>query len=149
MNYWQNTDRFIVSLLKAYYGKSATRENDFGYHNLPKIGEGENHSWGFIFDRMLQGGVEGLISFGMNPVANGPNSPKMIASLGRLKWLIVAECFDTETSSFWDSKKLAGEYYPQARDPADIDTEVFLLPAACSAEKDGTFVNSSRWLQWK
>ena len=149
MNYWQNTDRFMVSLLKAYYGESATPENDFGYHNLPKIGEGENHSWAFIFDRMLQGGVEGLISFGMNPVANGPNSPKMIAAMGRLKWLIVAECFDTESSSFWASKKLAGEYYPEARDPGDIDTEVFLLPAACSAEKDGTFVNSSRWLQWK
>jgi formate dehydrogenase major subunit len=26
---------------------------------------------------------------------------------------------------------------------------VFLLPASCFAEKDGAFVNSSRWLQWK
>ena len=149
VNYWKNTSKFMVSLLKAYYGDAAKQENEFGYHNLPKIGEGEDHSWGHLFDRMLKGGVEGLISFGMNPVANGPNSTKMIHALSRLKWLVVAECFDTESSSFWRSRELAEEYYPGVPEAEDIDTEVFLLPAACSAEKDGTFVNSSRWLQWK
>ncbi len=149
VNYWKNTSKFMGSLLKAFYGNAATADNEYSYHNLPKIGEGEDHSWAHLFDRMLHGSVEGLVSFGMNPVANGPNSTKMIAALSRLKWLVVAECFDTETSSFWRSRELAGEYYPGAPEAAEIDTEVFLLPAACSAEKDGTFVNSSRWLQWK
>ena len=30
-----------------------------------------------------------------------------------------------------------------------IQTEVYRLPGAGFAEKDGTFVNSARWLQWK
>ncbi len=149
MNYWVNTPKFIVSLLKAYYGEQATRENDFGYNYLPKIAPGDNHSWAYIFDKMYAGGIDGLISFGMNPVANGPNSTKMISALGKLKWLIVADCFETETSSFWNAKRLAEKYYPAANDPGGIATEVFLLPAACFAEKDGAFVNSSRWLQWK
>ena len=149
MNYWSGTPRFMVSLLKAYYGKKATRETDFGYHNLPKFDADENHDWGHIFDGMYQGKLKGLISFGMNPVANGPNTSKMIASLSKLKWLIVAECFETETSNFWKADKVDGNYYPNAIASEDIDTEVFLLPAACFAEKDGTFVNSSRWLQWK
>lgn len=149
MNYWSNTDRFMVSLLKSYYRDRATKKNDFGYQHLPKIGPGEDHSWAHIFQEMYAGKVRGLISFGMNPVANGPNSPKMIAALGKLDWLIVAECFDTETASFWDVKRLAERYYPKASKPNEIATEVFLLPAACFAEKDGTFVNSSRWLQWK
>jgi formate dehydrogenase major subunit len=149
LNYWSNTSKFMVSLLKAYYGARATRENDFGYDYLPKIAEGGNHSWGMLFDRMYSGEMEGLISFGMNPVAGGPNTRKMIEGLGKLKWLIVAENFETETASFWKAKPAAGEYYPNVADPADIQTEVFLLPAACFAEKDGTFVNSSRWLQWK
>ena len=149
MNYWSNTSKFMASLLKAYYGDVATRSNDFGYHNLPKVGESENHSWGHIFDKMYDGKIEGLISFGMNPVAGGPNTGKMISALGKLKWLIVAECFETETSSFWNASKLAAEYYSSKLDPEDIDTEVLLLPAGCFAEKDGTFVNSSRWLQWK
>jgi formate dehydrogenase major subunit len=123
LNYWGNTPRFMTSLLKAYYGDKATRANGFGYDWLPKLGDGDDHSWGFFFDRMHSGGIEGLISFGMNPVANGPNTSKMIAALSKLKWMIVAENFETETAAFWNAKKLA--------------------------EKDGAFVNSSRWLQWK
>ena len=98
---------------------------------------------------MYAGQMEGLIAFGMNPVANGPNTPKMLAALSKLKWLIVADCFETETSSFWKAKDLAEKYYATAPDAAAIQTEVFLLPAACFAEKDGAFVNSSRWAQWK
>ena len=149
LNYWSNTSKFIVSLLKAYYGDKATRANDFAYDHLPKVGENDNFGWGFLFDRMHQGEVEGLISFGMNPVANGPNSPKMLAALRKLKWMIVVENFETETAAFWNAKKLAEEYYGDAPDASEVDTEVFLLPAACFAEKDGAFVNSSRWLQWK
>jgi formate dehydrogenase-N alpha subunit len=149
LNYWGNTPKFLVSLLKAYYGEKATKANGFGYDWLPKAADADNHSWGFFFDRMYAGGIEGMISFGMNPVANGPNSAKMIAALSKLKWLIVAENFETETAAFWNAKKLAEKEFPAAGDPAQIQTEVFLLPASCFAEKDGAFVNSSRWLQWK
>jgi len=149
LNYWSNTPKFLASLLKAFYGERATKQNGYGYHWLPKLGETDNHSWGFFFDRMHAGGIEGLISFGMNPVANGPNTPKMLAALGKLKWLIVAENFETETAAFWNAKKLADKYYPLSADASKIPTEVFLLPASCFAEKEGAFVNSSRWLQWK
>jgi formate dehydrogenase major subunit len=149
LNYWSNTSKFMVSLLKSYYGEKATKSNDFGYGWLPKIGEGENHGWGFLFDRMAQGELEGMVSFGMNPVANGPNSKKMLDGLAKLKWLAVVENFETETAAFWKAGRLAPEYYPEAPEPENVATEVFLLPAACFAEKDGTFVNSSRWLQWK
>jgi formate dehydrogenase-N alpha subunit len=149
LNYWGNTPKFMVSLLKAYYGERATRQNGFGYGYLPKAGETANHAWGSFFDEMYAGKMEGLISFGMNPVANGPNTAKMLAALGKLKWLIVAENFETETAAFWKAKSLAEKFYPGALNPAEIETEVFLLPASCFAEKDGAFVNSSRWLQWK
>lgn len=149
LNYWGNTPKFMTSLLKAYYGKHATPENGFGFHNIPKAGEKENWGWGPFFDRMYQGKLEGFISFGMNPVANGPNTPKMLGALAKLKWMIVVENFETETAAFWNAKKLGEKFYPTYTDPAQIQTECFLLPAACFAEKDGAFVNSSRWLQWK
>src|SRR5207253_1661000 len=58
---------------------------------------------------------------------------------------VVAECFEQETSTFWKPEilDLIG------KKPADVKTEVFLLPAANFAEKDGSFVNSARWIQWK
>jgi len=149
LNYWGNTPKFMVSLLKTYYGDQATKANGFGYDWLPKLGDGENQSWGYFFDRMYAGGLQGMISFGMNPVANGPNTAKMLGALAKLDWMIVAENFETETAAFWKAKPLASEYYGEAPAPEDIKTEVFLLPASCFAEKDGAFVNSSRWLQWK
>ena len=152
MNYWQNYPKFMVSLLKATYGKAATKENEFGYDWLPKI-DG-NYSWMYIYDDMYRGssdraggkepGPEGLITFGMNPVGIGPNSPKMIAALSKLKWLVVGENHEIETANFWQAPK---EYGTPAA--SQIQTEVFQLPASTFAEKDGSFTNSARWIQWK
>jgi formate dehydrogenase major subunit len=152
MNYWSNTPKFMVSLLKSIYAESATPDNEFAYSWLPKL-DG-NYSWMYIFDDMYRGtaaraggpeaGPEGLISFGMNPVGTGPNSKKMVAALAKLKWMVMVENVETETSIFW---KAPAEYEPPAT--AQIGTEVYLLPAALFAEKDGTFTNSARWLQWK
>jgi formate dehydrogenase major subunit len=152
MNYWVNTPKFMVSLLKAMYGAAATPENEFGYAWLPKV-DG-NYSWMYIFDDMYRGnstraggqepGPEGFITFGMNPVGLGPNSKKMVAALAKLKWMVVVENVQTETAIFW---KAPAEYEGPA--PAQIQTEVYMLPASSFAEKDGTFTNSARWLQWK
>ncbi len=152
MNYWVNYPKFMVSLLKAVWGNAATAENEFGYSWLPKV-DG-NYSWMYIFDEMYRGSAtraggkepapEALISFGMNPVGLGPNSKKMVAALSKLKWMVIVENVETESSIFW---KAPPEYEPPA--PSQIGTEVYLLPAATFAEKDGTFTNSARWLQWK
>jgi formate dehydrogenase major subunit len=135
MNYYGNTPKFLVSLLKAIYGRNATKENEWGFHWLPKVAD--NYSWVYLFDNMYAGKIKGFIDFGMNPVANGPNTEKMIAALARLDWCVIAEAFETETADFWKVTK----------EPSQ--TEVFLLPAAIFAEKDGSFSNSSRWAQWK
>lgn len=152
MNYWQNTPKFMVSLLKAMWGDKATADNEFGYAWLPKI-DG-NYSWMYIFDDMYRGsskragrdepGPEGFISFGMNPVGTGPNSKKMVAALAKLKWMVMVENVETETAQFWKAPR---EY--EGPEPSKIPTEVYLLPASSFAEKDGTFTNSARWLQWK
>jgi len=152
MNYWQNYPKFMVSLLKSAFGAAATKENDFGYAWLPKL-DG-NYSWAYLFDDMYRGtsqraggtepAPEGLISFGMNPVGTGPNTAKMIGALSKLKWLVVVENVETETAQFWKAPREYG-----GPEPSKIEAEVFLLPAALFAEKDGTFTNSARWAQWK
>ncbi len=152
MNYWVNYSKFMVSLLKAAYGKNATKENDFGYAWLPKV-DG-NYSWMFIYDDMYRGSStrvggkepapEGFITFGMNPVGIGPNSSKIINALSKLKWMVVVENYEIETATFWKAPKEYG-----GPDSSKIQTEVFQLPASGFAEKDGTFTNSARWMQWK
>ena len=140
-NYWSNTPRFMVSLLKAMYGDAAKKENDFAYHYLPKIDR--NYGWAEIWDGMYAGKVKGFIAFGMNGVMIGPNTRKNIDALKKADWLVVCEIYPDETSDFWRAPGISADEMKK------INTTVYRLPGAGFAEKDGTFVNSARWLQWK
>ena len=140
-NYWSNTPKFAVSLMKSMYGASATKDNDWGYAYLPKVDR--EYSWTHIWDDMYHGKVKGLLAFGMNGVAIGPNSQKNIDALKKADWLVVCDIYPEETSSFWQSPGITPD------EMKNIKTEVYRLPGAGFAEKDGTFVNSARWLQWK
>ncbi len=140
-NYWSNTPRFAVSLMKSFYGDAATKENGWGFDYLPKVDR--NYSWTSIWDEMYKGKVKGVVAFGMNAVAIGPNSHKTIDALKKADWLAVCEIYPDETSEFWKSPGITTE------EMKSIQTEVYRLPGAGFAEKDGTFVNSARWLQWK
>jgi formate dehydrogenase major subunit len=142
--WWNNFDKYIVSLLKAYYGEAAQPENDFGFHWLPRV-TGDHSHQGYWLD-MLDGKMDGLFVMGQNPAVAGPNSGMERRGLSKLKWLIVREMVETETASFWyESPEVKrGELKTE-----EIPTEVFLLPAAGHAEKDGTFTNTQRLLQWR
>ena len=63
--------------------------------------------------------------------------------MSKLKFLIVMDPLQTESSEFW---KNFGE--SNNVNPADIQTEVFRLPTTCFAEEDGSIANSGRWAQW-
>jgi formate dehydrogenase major subunit len=140
-NYWGNTPKFAVSLLKALYGDAAIKQNDWAFSYLPKVDR--NYSWVNIWDNMYNGTVKGLFAFGMNGVQIGPDSNKNIDALKRADWLVVGEIYPDETSGFWKSPSITPEEMKQ------INTTVYRLPCAGFAEKDGTFTNSARWLQWK
>ncbi len=140
-NYWSNTPKFAVSLLKSFYGDAATKQNEFAYHFLPKIDR--NYSWTQIWDHMYRGDVKGLFAFGMNGVMIGPDTQKNIDALKKADWLVVGEIYPDETSEFWRAPGIKTE------EMKSIKTTVYRLPCAGFAEKDGTMVNSARWLQWK
>jgi formate dehydrogenase major subunit len=140
-NYWSNTPKFAVSFFKAMYGDAARKDNDWAFHYLPKIDR--KYSWVEIWDSMYNGRVKGLVTFGMNGVQIGPNSKKNIDALKKAEWLVVGELYPDETSEFWRAPGTTPE------EMKAIQTTVYRLPCAGFAEKDGTFVNSARWLQWK
>jgi formate dehydrogenase major subunit len=133
-----NYRKFLVSLLKAWYGDAATKENDFAAAYLPK--PASNASWLTIFDQALKGKMEGLLLSGMTATSIGPDSNQVLQALGKLKWLCVMDAFATTSSDFWKAPGI---------DPASVQTEVFMLPATHWIEKDGSFTNSGRWAQWK
>ena len=140
-NYWSNTPKFTVSFLKAMYGDAATKENDFAFDYLPKIDR--RYSWAEIWNDMYEGKVKGFFAFGMNGVMIGPDTQKNIDALKKADFLVVCEIYPDETSAFWQAPGTTPEEMKK------INTTVYRLPGAGFAEKDGTLVNSARWLQWK
>lgn len=138
-SYWSNKPKFLISMLKAWWGEKATPENDFCYQWLPKL-DGKNHSHIAIFEAMARGEIQGMFVWGQNPAVGGPQAELERKALESLDWMVAVDLFETETASFWRRPKA---------DPASIKTEVFLLPAAASYEKDGSVSNSGRWIQWR
>jgi formate dehydrogenase major subunit len=141
---WSNFDSYIISLLKAYYGDAATKDNDFGFNWLPRV-TGDHSHYGYWLD-MKDGKMEGLFVMGQNPAVGAANGRLERTALSKLKWLVVRDMVETETASFWlDSPEVKrGELVPEK-----IATEVFLFPAAGTAEKSGTFTNTQRLLQYR
>lgn len=133
--WWHNIDRYLVSLLKAYYGDTAQPANDFAFDLLPRL-TGDHSYFGYWLD-MADGKLEGLIVMGQNPAVGSPNAKLERDALRTLKWLVVRDLVETETSSFWEEA------------PDEIETEVFFFPAASHVEKEGTFTNTQRLLQWR
>ncbi len=141
VNYWSNYPKFFVSLMKSFYGDAAQKENDWGFNWLPKW----DQSYDVIkyFNMMAKGEVTGYICQGFNPVASFPDKNKIVASLSKLKYMVVIDPLVTETSNFWQNHGEMNDV-----DTASIQTEVFRLPSTCFAEEDGSIANSGRWLQW-
>jgi formate dehydrogenase major subunit len=137
-NWWANYPKYSASLLRAHFGMSADLETQYQW--LPKLDTGQNASWLMIFDEMLKGKFKGFFAWGQNPACSGSNAGKVRAAMAKLDWMVNVNLFDNETGSFWRGPDM---------NPADIQTEVFMLPCAMSFEKEGSITNSGRWAQWR
>lgn len=142
MSYWQNYKKFMVSFLKSMWGPAATAENDFAYQWLPKL-DVPGYDMLRYFDMMHQGKVNGYFCQGFNPLLSLANRGKVTQALSKLKFLVVMDPLQTETSRFWKDEGVHNDVKPES-----IQTEVFELPTTCFAEDEGSLVNSGRWLQW-
>jgi formate dehydrogenase major subunit len=162
LNWWgfwagqSNFKRYIVSLMKNYWYMSlgaganpntaaTAAQLQAVYDYIPKLPGNASHIE--IFEQMHAGNIQGCFAIGQNPAVGGPNSIKEREAMRNLDWLVVSELWETETAAFWQFSP-EGEKLNDAA-MADINTEVFLLPAAASLEKEGSVTNSARWAQYR
>jgi formate dehydrogenase major subunit len=142
--WWSNFDKYAVSLMKAWFGDAATPENGFGFTHLPKITG--NHAHFPTMMRAVDGGLDGLFVMGQNPAIGSQNAGLMRHALRSLKWLVIRDLNELESATFW---KNAPEIQSGEVAPEDIQTEVFLMPAATHVEKQGSFTQTQRMVQWR
>ncbi len=142
--FWGNKRAYTVSLLKAWFGEHATAENDYCFDHIPKI-DGDHSSYRTVAD-MIAGKVRGYFLVGENPSVGHPNSRMNRFGLANLDWLVVRDLQMIESATFW---KEAPEIETGELAPETIGTEVFFMPAATHVEKEGTFTQTQRLLQWR
>lgn len=129
----------LVALLKAWFGENATAANDYGYDFLPKLNPANSPTFVKLYELMGKQ-FKLAFSFGSNSLISIPDCSMVGPAYDKLEMFVCADVFETETAQFWRRPGV---------NPADIKTEVILLPAAFVYEKAGTMSNSGRWIQWK
>ena len=141
--YWANLRSYLVSLLKAYWGPAATPENGFCFDYLPRLTG--SHSTFETVMAQLAGECTGYFLLGENPAVGTANAKMQRLGMANLEWLVVRDLNMIESATWWkDGPEIeTGELKTE-----DIGTEVFFLPAAAHTEKDGSFTNTQRLLQW-
>jgi formate dehydrogenase major subunit len=142
--FWGNAGAYATSLLKAYWGEAATAGNDYCYDYLPRL-TGDHGTYQQVLS-MIDGKVKGYFLLGQNPAVGSAHGRAQRLGLANLDWLVVRDLYLIESATFWtDGPEVAtGEIVP-----AECRTEVFFLPAASHVEKEGTFTQTQRLLQWR
>ncbi len=117
--------------------------NDFAYDYLPRL-TGDHGTYATVMS-MLEDEVDGYFLLGQNPAVGSAHGKMQRLGMAHLKWLVVRDLNMIESATFWkDGPEIeTGELVTE-----DIATEVFFFPAASHVEKDGTFTQTQRMLQW-
>src|SRR5437764_2835728 len=141
--FWANMRAYLVSLLKAWWGPAATPDSDFCFDYLPRL-TGSHSTYETVMAQ-LAGECKGYFLYGENPAVGSSNAKMQRLGMANLDWLVVRDFVLVESATWWkDGPEIeAGELRT-----CDIKTEVFFLPAAAHTEKDGSFTNTQRMLQW-
>jgi len=133
-----------VSLLKAYWGDAATADNDYCFGYLPRL-TGDHGTYQQALD-MIDGKIAGYFLLGQNPAVGSAHGRAQRLGMANLDWLVVRDLYEIESATFWKNgpEIETGEIVPE-----ECRTEVFLMPAASHVEKEGTFTQTQRILQWR
>ena len=141
--WWSQFPKYAVSLMKAYFGDAATADNGWCFDHLPRLTG--DHSHMSTVAEMAEGRVKGYFVMGENPAVGSMHGALQRQGLRRADWVVVRDFSPTETAEFWrDAPEIErGEVRVD-----EIETEVFFFPAATHTEKDGSFTQTQRMLQW-
>ncbi len=141
--YWGEMRSYTVSLLEAWWGAAATEDNDFCFDYLPRL-TGDHSTYPTVLAQ-IRGDCKGYFVVGENPAVGSANAKMQRLGMANLDWLVVRDFSLVESATWWkDGPEIeSGEMRSE-----DIATEVFFFPAAAHTEKNGSFTNTQRMLQW-
>lgn len=131
INKWDHTKEYLAALLRAWYGKNATKETRYNYDWLPKSSPFNREEW---FASLSSGKYKGALFFGADPFSCGFSVSALSSALSKLEWVVVSGSYSNDSVEFWKNNVLSA-------------TEVFFLQTPELHLKSGTVTTSSRWIE--
>jgi len=116
----------LPNLLPGY--KSVTNEENVAHFEKAwdlKLSDQAGLRIPEMFDEIMDGNLKAMYIMGEDPVLTDPDANHVRKAMDKLEFMVAQDIFLTETAKY-----------------ADV-----VLPAACYAEKDGTFTNTERRVQ--
>lgn len=132
--------RWLINMLKAWFGDYAMAENDYGFGLIGVRNSHHNDSIYGMFEDAYRGTVKCLYLCGQNPHVTNANAGMVHDGMCKMDTVIAQDIFINETAEFWNRP---------GDNPKDIQTEVIFLPACSYLERRGTITNSMRLIQWR
>ena len=142
--FWGNKRAFLVSMLKAWFGDAATAENDYCFGYLPRI-TGDHGTYRTMLD-MIDGKVKGYFLLGENPAVGSAGGRLQRLALANLDWLVVKDLAHDRERVVLAGR--AGDRDAASWSPSGSAPRCSSCPRPSHVEKDGTFTNTQRLLQW-
>ncbi|HWQ62753.1 MAG TPA: molybdopterin dinucleotide binding domain-containing protein, partial [Negativicutes bacterium] len=126
----------LAALLAAWFAVPP----DEAYGWLPRQGADRPSTYLPMLAAMAAGQFKAALAVGSNFLVSTPDNRLAAQALAALDTLAVVDLFPSETAEFWR--------LPGVR-PAEVKTEVLLLPAAHLYEKEGSLTSGGRLIQWQ
>lgn len=135
--------QYLVSQMKAWFGDSSTEDNHWGFDWLPRLTGDASYETTIM--AAADDDIRGYFVVGQNPVVGSMNAALQRKAYRNMDWVVIRDLDLIDTAEFW---RHAPEIDSGEVRPEDIDTEVFVFPAAAITEKSGSITNTQRLLQW-
>lgn len=136
-NEGQKAGRYLVSLLRAWFGDRAAPENDYAYDWLPRMDKLSSPAR--VLEDMSAGRYQGAFMLCTDPALSASRRDLTMKAMDKLSWLVCADMRSNCTADFWKREGVK---------PETIPAEVFLLPASSTVETEGSMTSGSRLVQW-
>ena len=142
--WWHNFPKYVVSLLRAWYGDSRDARQRVG---LPVDAEDRRRPLPAADDagdpdRMIRG----LFSDRPEPGDRRPQQHLIREALPNLEWMVVRETFENETASYW--YQVAGSRERRAAGRRTSRPRCSCCRPRCLARRRARFTNTHRLIQW-
>src|SRR5438094_42686 len=139
--FWVNKPKFMVSLLKAFYGDAATKDNEFGYQWIAKRASADAYSHQHMFVDMYNGIIKGFLAANFT-YGSKPDHPEMVEVLKEINGVATEEITDKDGKVVYRKGQPIASF-AQLTDDGKTTSGCWIYTGVTVESPDGKLINKA------